>query len=219
MKKFVLLIGFIAMVVAFMPLNVSAQSSNTEWYGTMSWEELKQDNSSWIPKSDGSGYYIRQDYSITKTSDGGYVYIEFEEKNNVKVSDKEIGGAFDLVYETKTTNGVAYLLKTKDGQAINGVETSLISVIADIVDVEVLECALNPRPLSPNCAKIGDTYLDNTGKEISASEYAAACESKPNDVPTPETGSVIPYIAIGGGLVAIALVYFYSRRSNKMYKL
>ena len=53
--------------------------------------------------------------------------------------------------------------------------------------------------------------------------YEEVCEGVTPDEPdvpdTPNTGNPIPYIAVGGGLIAIAGVYFYSRKSNRMYKI
>ena len=90
-------------------------------------------------------------------------------------------------------------------------------------------CMLSYSPGSTSCAKIGDIYLDKDGKSVTKSEYEKACgtggtttvtDPKDPDIPnTPDTGSVIPYFAIGGGLAAIAGVYLYSRKSSKVYKI
>ena len=70
----------------------------------------------------------------------------------------------------------------------------------------------------------GTKYFDNNYKEVTETEFEEACNGKTppvdTDVPnSPDTGSVIPYIAVGGGLVAIAGVYLYSRKANKVYKI
>ena len=75
----------------------------------------------------------------------------------------------------------------------------------------------------PNWSEEG-IPLDDNGNAISEEEYNQVCGNTTtpgdnNDVPSPETGSVVPYIAIGGGLLAIVAVYFFSKRSNKVYKI
>ncbi len=85
-------------------------------------------------------------------------------------------------------------------------------------------CQLSVSPLNLDCSvQVSGLYFDNSGNVITAEEYAEVCGNvtpdDPNDVPNSQTGSVIPYIAIGGGLVAIALVYFLSKKANKVYKI
>ncbi len=68
--------------------------------------------------------------------------------------------------------------------------------------------------------------------KITETEYKEICEGYVPDDPTdpdeplppdipenPKSGSVIPYVAVGGGLIAIAGLYLFSRKSNKMYRL
>ena len=67
---------------------------------------------------------------------------------------------------------------------------------------------------------VRDWESPDEGKLYEACEGYTPSESNPTDVPnSPDTGSVVPYVAIGGGLVAIAAVYLYSRKSNKVYKI
>ena len=93
---------------------------------------------------------------------------------------------------------------------------------------EKSECKISYSPLGVSCItledKSGNTiYLDKNGNSITKEQYTEVCEggtpTEPDVPDTPNTGNPIPYIAVGGGLVALAGVYFYSRKSNKMYKI
>ena len=187
---------------------------------------LSNEKSDWQSKT-GGGYYINSSYYVTSTVNG-YVYIAINETKNVKITNAVEGANFELVNQTRTDTGVSYLLKAKSGVTVNS-KTEVLTVIADIVDPEDKECELDYSPLGLSCAQVDNHYFDDNSKEVTQEEYAVACEggsttptpdTPPADVPdTPETGSVVPYIAIGGGLLGIAAVYLYSRKQNKVYKI
>lgn len=229
MKKLTIILCCVAMMFCVIPKVDAADQK----YG------ITVAESDWTAKT-GGGYYINQVYSITKTNGAGYVYLTLLENLNVKITQVVASDAFEIVGDyVAVENGRVYVLKTKSGAAINGTKTELMTVVADIVDPKNKSCDLSYAPLDTNCSNINGKYFDNNGKLVTEDEYKKACEGttptnpeNPGDDPNdpsgpnnsnnpknPQTGSVIPYIAIGGGLAAIAGVYFVSRKSNKMYKI
>lgn len=220
MKKNIVIFSFVVMMaILFIPMSVSAveTSKSGTIYGTITVNE-----SEWTPS--GDTFSITQVYSITKSSE--YVYFNINPVLNV--SDVEIiasSSAFTIVSKTAQSDGsVSVLLKATNGTGVSS-KTEVFTVVAKIVDPSKQECNLSYSPLSLACATIGDLYFDDNGKSVTESEFNAACGSgvptvpiNP-DEPNPQTGSVIPYIAVGGGLLAIAAVYLYSRKSRKFYKL
>ena len=215
-----LLFALCLMLLA-MPLVVDAKSSSTSGtiYGTITVEE-----SDWTPS--GDTYSVTQVYYITKSSE--YVYFNIEPVLNIEdVNILESSSAYTVVSKTDLENGsVNVLLKASNGSGVSGTKTELFTVVAKIKDPDKLECNLSYSPLSLNCLKTDGLYFDKNGKTVSEAEWNTVCgnytptpEDTPSDEPNPETGSVVPYIAIGGGLLAIAAVYLVSRKSNKMYKI
>ena len=223
-KCLLLMVSLLAFLIvnptAVRAMHVNSEE-NTSLYGTITVEE----SDSWETADDGSKY-TTQIYYVTKTSSSNYVYIELLETNNVKISKQVVGSNFEIVSQKETEDGVAYLLKAKSNISA---KTELITVVADIVDPSKKECRVDYSPLGLSCAVFENNYFDKDGNEVSEEEQKASCEGvpvedptppdDPNDVPAPDTGSVIPYIAVGGGLVAIAGVYLYSRKTNKVYKI
>ena len=233
MKKFLILCSLVLLMVVVAPLRVKA----ADIYGT----ELKE-SEGWLTKPDGSKY-ISQTYSITKVVNG-YVYYTLNEIKNVKIDINSIqtslNNNFELVSVSKVetmvndveVSAVEVLVKPKDGYKVSG-KTELFTVLADIVDPNIqdeLKCSLTYTPLVlNNCSQVGDHYFNDKGVEVSKEDFDKACSgqpSNPSDVPGDDvpdepaaTGPVIPYIAVGLGLVAIGGLYFYSRKSNKMFKI
>jgi len=220
MKKITIMLSVIGLLLAIAPMNASATemkqvntSTNQAYYGTITVME----SNGWESKPDG-GKFITQVYYVTKTV-GDYVYLMLNETNNVKITSILPGSSFEKVKETPVDGGVQVLLKAKGN--ITG-KTEAITVLADIVDPTKLECNLSYSLLNVVCFKQDDLYIDKNGKQVTKDEYDKVCNGvtpTDPDVPSPDTGSVIPYLAVGGGLIAVAGVYFYSRKSNKMYKI
>lgn len=221
MKNLKILVSVIAVLFMFMPV-VNAKdmkqksSSNSRDYGTITVMETD----GWEEKT-GGGYYINQEYSVTKTNGAGYVYIEFLETKNVKVTSVLPESAFQIVKgPIKTSTGVVYVFKLKAGTSIS-TKTKLATVTADIVDPSDKSCNLSYSPLGTVCSNDNGVYFDKTGKEVTEEEYKTSCEgvSEPDEPNNPSTGSVVPYVAVLGGLVAICGVYAFSKKSNKMYRI
>lgn len=231
MKKFTVILSFILMIsILVVPMNVLAaeykdfkevKRTSNGIYGVIVVKET-----SWTDDTaSSSGVGIQQIYTVTKVNSGGYVYIEFKEENNVKIREVTPGSSFTIVGDgVRTSTGVQYLFKLKSGTSIS-TTTELATVTADIlVNDASLGCNLSFSPLSAKCLELNGKYYDDNGKEVTETEYNKACSNYvpdeiPSDEPNPETGSVIPYIAVGGGLLAIAGVYLYSRKSSKFYKI
>ena len=213
MKRFLVMLSLVVASIIFIP-NVYADR-----YYNITVEE-----SEWQTSQDGQ-VVENATYYVDKTI-GGYVYFEIIEDKNVKVDPNPnnivTGPNFDKISAQKTDNGMLVLFKAKDGVTINS-KTEVFTILVSIVDPSIKECKLNFSPYGLSCAQIEGHYFDANGNEVTAEQQAASCEgyvAEEPDVPnSPQTGSVIPYIAIGGGLAAIALVYLYSRRSNKVYKI
>lgn len=224
MKKIFMLLCLVSMMFATLPVNVSAAPMDTTYQTEI--ETVKDSSGNeWHTTSDG-GKMILKDFYVNKTNASGYVYMAFRETLNVKIRSVLVDDAFEQVGDyIPIENGRAYIFKLKNGTSISK-KTKLAQVSADIVDPTDTECKLDYNPYSTNCSNTNGKYFDDKGALVTEEEYNAACdgvtppnEDKPNDVPNSQTGSVIPYVAIGGGLLAIAGVYFVSKKSNKMYKL
>lgn len=208
MKKLVVLLSLAVMLV--MPLSASAASWGEEVvkaknsiYGELSAREMPWEGSD----------PTQLEVYITKASE--YIYLSFTVKN-LKNLDFTPGANITVVSKDIKDDTLTVLLKTS--KAITK-KTEIGSAIGYPIDTEE-GCSIGVSPLTLSCAKLDNMYFDKSGKAITEEEYNEVCSNvttEPGD--DVQTGSVIPYVAIAGGLVAIAGVYLYSRRSNKMYKL
>jgi len=222
MRKINVILSFIVMfMILFIPVVVDAAEVSREntIYGT-----ITVDESEW--SQSGDTYSFTQVFYITKSTE----YVYFNIKPVLNVTDVQIvasSSAFKVVSQKTLDDGsVNVLLKANNSAGVNNTKTEVFTVVAKIVDPSKLECNLSYSPLSVACAVIENNYFDDNGSIVSEEEYNQACNGvipdepdEPSDEPNPETGSVIPYVAVGGGLLAIAGVYLYSRKSDKMYKI
>lgn len=225
MKKISIILSVIGLLLMAMPIKASAaemkevMNSTVRYYGTLTVME----SSGWESKPDGSKFVTQVVY-VTQTV-GGYVYLDIVQTTNTKIDKILPSASFELVKSEDSANGKRVLLKAKG--TVSG-KTEAFTVTADIVDPSLSECKISYSPLGVSCITIEDKsgntlYLDKNGNSITKEQYTEVCEggtpTEPDVPDTPNTGNPIPYIAVGGGLVAIAGVYFYSRKSNKMYKI
>lgn len=210
MKKLVVLLSLAVMLV--MPLNVNAASwseekvlSKNSIYGELSAREMPWEGND----------PTQLEVYITKASE--YISLTFTVNNLKDVKFMEAAN-ITVVNSDFKDNVLTVLLKTKDGKAITK-KTEVGSAMGYPIDTEK-GCSIAVTPQTLACAKLDNMYFDKSGKAITEEEYNEVCSNittEPGD--DVQTGSVIPYVAIAGGLIAIAGVYLYSRRTNKMYKL
>lgn len=220
MKKLTIILSVIGLLLMSAPMKASAaemkevMNSTVRYYGTLSVME----SSGWESKPNGDKF-ITQVVYVTQAV-GGYVYLDIIETTNTKIDKILPSASFELVKDETIENGRRVLLKAKG--TVSG-KTEAFTLTADIVDPSLNECKISYSPLGVSCItledKSGNTlYLDKNGNSVTKEQYDEVCEG--TVIPdTPNTGNPIPYIAVGGGLIAIAGVYFYSRKSNKMYKI
>lgn len=222
MKKLTIILSVIGLLLMSAPMKASAAEMKERYnktipnYGNV----VIMETNGWEDKP-GGGKFITQVYYVTKTV-GGYVYMDLVETTNVKIDKILTSASFELVSSEDNAKGKRILLKAK-GNVTE--KTEVFTVTADIVNPSDPDknCELDFSPLGVSCIKLDDksgntTYLDRNGNSVTKEQYDEVCEG--TVVPdTPNTGNPIPYIAVGGGLIAIAGVYFYSRKSNRMYKI
>ncbi len=228
MKRFSLVMCLLVMMFSVMPV-VRAEEKldkKSTKYGDIYIDETPPDSAT---------KKVVQAYSITKTLPSGYVYMKFVPTKNVSnVKITLVASSFEKVNEKTNSDGsVSVLFKTKSGAVINGTKTELVTITADANDAAISGdgCILAYNPLSLDCSVTFESeglYFDNSGNKITKADYETKCKggngtTTPNpkdpDVPNPKTGEVVPYAVIGGGLAAVLVVYLFSRKSNKMYKL
>lgn len=222
MKKLTIILSVIGLLLMSAPMKASAAEMKEKYNSTIPnyGNVVIMETNGWEDKP-GGGKFITQVYYVTKTV-GGYVYMDLVETTNVKIDRILTSASFELVSSEDNAKGKRILLKAK-GNVTE--KTEVFTVTADIVNPNDPDknCELDFSPLGVSCItledKSGNTiYLDKNGNSITQEQYTEVCEG--TTVPdTPNTGNPIPYIAVGGGLIAIAGVYFYSRKSNKMYKI
>lgn len=206
MKKLIVLIALLLV----MPLNAKAATWGEEKviapnsaYGSLSAREK-----AW----EGNNPTELEVY-ITRSS--GYIYMQFA-INNLKDVDFIPGSNITVVSKNMQDGNLTLLLKTTNNAAITS-KTLIGTAYGYPIDTAT-GCTLNPVPLTLSCANLNNLFFDKNGKVVTETEFAAVCSST-NPGEDVETGSAIPYVAVMGGLIAIAGVYLYSRKTNKMYKL
>ena len=236
MKKIILMLGVIAFILVVMPTNVSAaapagfvdngdgvyvneQDISAGRYGTFKAGDVSWTYASAEDEADGIKTWT---YYLTVGSvDWEYLYMGVTPVGISIDSITTDSDTFLMVDQSKSSNTTNVLFQaTKDLK--EGDRVLLFTIIT--VDEAEDECQLQTSPLNLDCSvNIPGVYFDNDGNEITAEEYAQVCGNVTpddnNDVPSPQTGSVIPYIAVGGGVIAIIAVYLLTRKSSKVYKI
>jgi len=234
MKKLTIMLCVISALVAFMPLKVSAAGfvktgdsycndtdiSGGAWYGTF------KKGSICYKYTDEANGIKEWTYYLTPSSSLKTLYYEIQPSSTIEIQSVKVNSSAFLAETEKTSTGHRVLLSSNNPNGVtNGTKVLLFTVTTK--DLAKEGCYLDISPLSiPKCEVIGSNYYDNNGNNVTQAEFEAACGSgtpidpdEPDIPDSPQTGSVIPYVAVGGGLLAIAGVYFFSRKSNKMYKI
>lgn len=230
MKKLTIILSVIGLLLAVLPMNASAAGFKDDGsgnfcndadisagrYGTFKAGDVC------YKYTDSANGIKEWTYRLTTKTNVKTVYLEVQPSSSIEIQSITAGSGILKADDTKTSTGNSLFLLTANSNGINSGETvTLFKVVTK--DLATEGCYLNISPLNPACQVIANTYLDKNGNVITKEQYAEVCEGitpgDPDIPDTPNTGNPIPYIAVGGGLIAIAGVYFYSRKSNKMYKI
>ena len=223
MKKIIMMVSVLAAVLLVVPIRVDAaeyeDSYNVPAYGNIEveWDYADEDD-----RADGVKTWR---FYLTANRDMNYIYVELL-PTNVEITSVAAGSDFALANRTNTTNGMNVFLEAVGG-VNNGDRVLLFTVITKDLEGAEENCELNLSFNNLDCTvSIPGYYFDDNGNSITQEEYAEVCGNTtptdpedPNDIPNSETGSVVPYVAIGGGILAIVIVYLFSRKSNKVYKI
>ena len=227
MKKFIVILGLVASFMFVMPMSVKAAAfvdndgdgvyENDAAISVGRYGSVAAGDMTWKYSDEEAG---EKTWTISFDVSSGYNYVyftlvpSFVEIDSVNVSS---GSNYVLANQTSSSNGTVVFFESTSGGKLE-----LTVVTTDTADEG---CLLNISPLNLDCSvSIPGYYFDDNGKAITEEEYNQVCGNttpdNPQDIPnSPDTGSVVPYIAIGGGLVAIAAVYLLSRKSNKVFKI
>lgn len=157
--------------------------------------------------------------NITPKSGTKFIYVGLQPSDSLTVDSVKPGSDFLLANEKKETAGTYYLLRATSENGLAAKSTVLFKVTT--TDKSTEGCYLNiAAPRKPQCTQIGEYYFDNKGNAVTKDDYDKVCSGTTPNVPnTPNTGISFPAIAVGCGLVALAGVYFSSRKSKKIFKI
>lgn len=230
MKKFTIMLVLVGVILCLVPVRVDAAVSfnqNGDTY--LSNAEISLGRYGTIKTGDGQYVYTDQangikkwTFYLTVAEDTSSIYLGLV-PNQLDIQSIEVGSDFMKVTE-KEVDGVTNVLLTATTSGGVKANSRVLLFTVTTKDLADEDCVLAFSPLAINpCDVIEGNYYDDEGNIVSKAEYDKVCSDKtvtiPEDEENPQTGSVIPYVAIGGGMLAIAGVFLYSRKSNKMYKL
>ena len=227
MKKNIILFGLLAMMLFSVPFKVNAAVSFTDNNGDGVYESsasISAGQYGTIAAGDFTWRYSDEDngektWTISFSTNKKFIYISlvpaFVSIDSVSVE----GSGFVKANQSSLGEGMVGLLIENTNSS-----SAKLTITVITTDTSDKGCMLSVSPLNLNCdVSVPGFYFDNNGNVITEEEYNEVCGNttpeNPNDVPNSETGSVIPYVAIGGGLLAIAAVYLISRKSNKVFKI
>ena len=226
MKRNIILLGVLATLLFVLPTKVSAAAfvdpdsdgvyENDEAISVGQFGTIAAGDASWTYSDEEAGEKTWT-FNITVNNSDSYVYFTLVPSF---VSIESVSSSGDYLLAARNQDGENLDVLFEPAGTGNHLRVTVITT-----DTGDEGCLLDISPLSLNCSvDIPGYYFDDNGNAISEEEYNQVCGNAttpedPNDVPSPETGSVVPYIAIGGSLLAIVAVYFFSKRSNKVYKI
>jgi len=197
---------FVALPVVDAAKTVIEGGENGE-YGAISKERVTDEETS-------PGFEVNNIY-ITK-SRGSYIYITFTPGLNIKnIVSIEAANGFKIVSDVKGSDGSrTVLIESLNGKVTK--ETKILKI--EMQQEEVGEdCKLLVSPHKLSCTAANGKFFIEDGKEVTEEEYNQVCSNvKPEQV---KSGIPVPYLAVAGGILAIAGVYLYSRKQNKMFKI
>ena len=225
MKKIIVILGLVASFMLVMPMSAHAAAfvdndgdgvyENDSTISVGRYGTIAAGDFTWTYSDEEAG---EKTWTISFDVTSGYNYVYFTlvpsfiTIDSVSVSS---GSNYVLANQASSSNGTTVFFESTSGGKLE-----LTVVTTDTADEG---CLLNISPLNLDCSvSIPGYYFDDNGKSITQEEYNQVCSNTdtPQDIPnSPDTGSVVPYVAIGGGLMAIVIVYLLSKKSNKVFKI
>lgn len=224
MRKIIMIASVLMAAILFMPTKAEAAEyeSGPISFPAFGAVEAEWDYASEDDREDGIKTWS---FYFTPNKTTRFVYITLTPVN-LNIQSVRTGDSFIAGY--RSSNNTEFLLEVTSSSGIaSGERVLLFTVITEDAGDPGDPCQLNPGMESLNCSTdIEGFYFNDEGESISAAEYEEVCgnpttpSDDPDDIPnSPQTGSAVPYIAIGGGLLAIIVVYLFSRKHNKVYKI
>ena len=234
MKKITVILVTIMTMLYVIPMKVSAEEFSTDFrdsdgdgvfestsaisagrYGSFAAGDITYEYTEGSDKERTWSFYL-----TVGSNDFDYVYMLIT-PTNVSIDGVSTDTSSFLPLNTIPETGGTLLYEVA-GDLEAGDRVLLYQIVTTNTSDEDCQIIVSPNEL--NCSvNIPGIYFDNNGNVISEEEYQEVCGNttpeNPDDIPSPETGSVVPYVAIGGGLLAIVVVYLFSRKSNKVYKI
>ena len=182
-------------------------------YGT-----IAAGDASWTYSDEAEG---EKTWTFSFSTSSSYIYFQLVPTSvDIEGISVNTSNGFMYISQPQISGGIQPVLI----QSANSSATTL-TVTVITTDTADTGCMLDVSPQELSCTVVNGLYFDDDGNNVTAEQYNEICggattpNDGPNDIPNSETGSVVPYIAIGGGLVAIVAVYLISRKSNKVYKI
>ena len=221
-KKVTMILSLIAVAMLVVPQTVMAVGF-TDDDPHLSTEDISFGQFGTIKAGDYTWTYSNKEekektWTISLDTDSKYIYFKLIPKS-VDIQDIKVSSGFVIVDQPKNDDGTQDVFIESTGSS------NKLTIKIKTVDTADEGCELSFSPYRLNCSvNVPGYYFDDNGNPISEDEYNQVCGNTtnpddPNDVPNSDTGSVVPYIAIGGGLAAIVVVYLFSKKSNKVYKI
>ncbi len=228
MKKNIMLLGVLATLLFVLPSTVSAAVSFEDTDGDGTYENsdvISVGQFGTIAVGDMTWEYVEGSdeekiWTISFETSHPFIYFSLVPASVSIDSVNVSGNGFVLADQESAGDGMIDILIENANSG-----SGMVTVTVVTTDTADEGCQLNISPLNLDCSvNIPGIYFDDNGNEITAEEYQEVCGNAttpddPNDIPNSETGSVVPYVAIGGGLLAIVALYLFSRKSNKVYKI
>lgn len=232
MKRITVMLAIVLVLFYSLPINVSAAAYVKDGNTYKSDSDISVGKYGTIKTGDATYTYTDEgekiktwSFYVTAGEDLDYVSINLLPVA-LEIQSVKAGNLFNKL----SSSNENVLLEVKSaGSVKKGDRILLFTVITK--DTADTGCTLSLSPQDVGtCTIIDGNYFDKSGKRVTEEAYKASCEKQPdepvtpppddpNDIPNSETGSVVPYVAIAGGLIAIAGVYMYSKKANRMYKL
>ncbi|MDE5539893.1 MAG: hypothetical protein K2J20_05355 [Bacilli bacterium] len=216
MKRFVSLLCLIALIVSVTPVQVHAEENSGHYstaFGTIDWEikdeSAETKSKTWVFYLTPNKNYKSIELQLTPVN---LTNLQPVPSSSFLLADKKVDEMTGIVT-------VSLIVGNSNGLTA-GQKTEMMTVTSNYTSTDNCRLSLSLGTIS--CVQLGGIYIDANGASVTEAEYNEVCGNKPevpNDVPNSDTGSVVPYVAVGGGIVAIAGVFLYSKKSKRMYRI